>query len=130
MTCDHAVAFDPCRTVCRGALVVFMPAVLYPLINAATHIVQAKRIWSEAADLDRLLGAGNVDAILAIGHTCLQLIAPPVLRLRACSRSIFPFSLTRKSIRLARCARQPSDKLLGITPAHIRYRAHHLCRLP
>src|ERR1700722_7552715 len=96
-----------------------MPAVLYPLIDAAAHIVQAKRVWLEAADLGRLLDAGSVGAILAIGHTRLKLIAPPVLRLRASSRGIFPFSLARKSIRLSRCAREPGGELLGVTPAHI-----------
>src|SRR3984885_12670912 len=96
-----------------------MPAVLYPLIDAATHIVQAKRIWLEAAELGRLLGAGSVRAILAVGHPRLKLVAPPVPGLGARSRGIFPFSLARKSIRLSRCASEPGDKLLGVTPAHI-----------
>ena len=88
-----------------------MPAVLYPLIDAATHVVQAKRIWLEAADFDRLLGAGSVVAILAISHTRLKLIAPPVLRLRTRSRGKFPFRLGWKSIWLSRCASEPGDKL-------------------
>jgi hypothetical protein len=39
-------------------LIVFVPAVFDPLIDAAAHIEQPKRIWLQAADLDRLVGGG------------------------------------------------------------------------
>ena len=98
MTCEPQSPSTHAEPSAGGALVVFMPAVLYPLIDAATHIVQAERIWLKAADLDRLLGGGDVGAILTIGHARLRLIAPPVPRLRACPRSVFPFSLGRQAV--------------------------------
>src|ERR1700680_5021776 len=97
-----------------------MRAVLHPLIDAATHIIQPKRIWLKAADLDRLLGGYRVSAILAIGHAGLKLVAPPVLCLCASARCILPFGFAWESICLSRCAGEPSDKLLCITPAYVR----------
>src|SRR6202158_1395199 len=114
-----ALALDPCRTVRRSALVVLVPAILYPLIDAAAHIVQSKRIWLEAADLDRVLGGRGVGAILAIGHAGLKLIAPPVLCLRASARRIFPFSFGWESKCLSSGLREPRDILPGIAPAYI-----------
>ena len=116
----RAVALDPRRTVRRRALIVLVPAILYPLIDAAAHIIQPKRIWLKAPDLDRLLGGCDVGAILAIGHARFKLVAPPVLCLRSSARSIFPFGFARESICLSRRAREPSDKLFGIAPAHVR----------
>src|SRR5215203_1305713 len=87
-----ALVLDPRRTVRRSALIIFVPAVLDPLIDAAAHIEQPKRIWLQAADLDRLVGDQNVAAVLAIDHAGLKLIAPPVSGLRAAARGIFPFS--------------------------------------
>src|SRR3954467_15327932 len=100
----------------------FMPAVLDPLIYAATHIVQSKRIRLEAACLDWLLGCCDVGAIFTIGHAGLKLVAPPVLCLRASARCIFPFSFGWESICLSSNFRQPRGILLGIAPTYVRNR--------
>ena len=115
-----ALALDPCRTVRRSTLVIFVPAVLDPLINAATHIEQSKRIWLEAADLDWLLSGRDVSAILAIGHSGLKLIAPPVLCLRSSARCIFPFSFSRESVGFSSGFREPRNVLPGVGPTYIR----------
>jgi hypothetical protein len=97
-----------------------VPTILYPLIDAATHIIQPERIWRKTADLDWLLGGCNVIAVLAIGHAGLKLVAPPVLGLRAAAGGIFPFGFAREPIWLSRCAREPGNKLLGIAPDYVR----------
>src|ERR1700730_6212105 len=115
-----AGALNPWRPVRRGALIILVPAILYPLIDAATHIIQPKRIWPKAPDLDWLLGGCNVSAVLAIGHARLKLVAPPVLCLRATTGGIFPLCFAWEPICLSRCAREPNNKLLGIAPAYVR----------
>jgi len=97
-----------------------VPAVLDPLIDTATHIIQSKRIWLEAADLDRLLSGRDVTAILAIGYSGLKLIAPPVLCLRSSSCCIFPFSFGWESVGFSSGFREPRDVLLGVGPTYIR----------
>ena len=119
MTCDTQSPLGPRRTVRRSSLVILVPAVLHPLIDAATHIIQPKRIWLEAADLERLLGGCDVSAILAIGHVGLKLVAPPVFCLRASTRGIFPFGFARKPIGFVGRIREPRDELLGIAPAYV-----------
>ena len=79
-------------------MIVSVPAVFDPLIDGATHIKQPKRIWLQAADLDRLVDGWNVAAVLAIDHAGLKLIPPPVSGLRAAARRIFPFSLSRQTL--------------------------------
>src|SRR3981189_2537459 len=115
----RAAALDPWRAVRRSALIILVPTVLYPLIDAATHVIQPERIRLETADLDRLLGGRDVSAILAIGHAGLKLVAPPVLGLRASTRGIFPFGFAWEPICLSGCAREPGHELLGIAPADI-----------
>ena len=116
----HAIALDPRGPVQRGALIILVPAILYPLIDAATHVIQPKRIWPETPDLDGLLGGCDVSAVLAIGHAGQKLVAPPVLCLRAAAGGIFPFGFAWEPIGLACCAREPGNKLLGIAPAYVR----------
>jgi len=41
-----------------------VPAVLHPLIDTATHIMQSERIWPEVADLSWLLNVSDVSAIV------------------------------------------------------------------
>ena len=116
-----ALALHPCRAISRSTLIVFVPAVLDPLIDAATHIVQSKRICPEAADLDRLLRSCDIRAVLTVSHAGLELIAPPVLRLGTTARGIFPFSFRRKPIGLSRRLSEPCDILFGIGPAYVRH---------
>src|SRR5260370_12732586 len=92
---------------------------LRPQIDATTHIIKPNRNCPKRPDLDWLLGGCDVRAILAIGHDRFKLVAPPVLCLRSSARSIFPFGFARESVCLSRRAREPSDKLFGIAPAHI-----------
>ena len=99
---------------------IFVPTVLDPLIDSAPHIIQSKWIWLRATDFDRLLGGCDVRAILAVGHAGLKLVAPPVLCLRASACRIFPFGFAWESISLSGRAREPSNKLLCITPAYVR----------
>src|ERR1043166_3505417 len=72
----RAVATEPGRAVGRRALIRLVPAILHPLVDPASHVVQAEWIGLEAADLDGLFGAG-IAAILAGGHAMLDLVAPP-----------------------------------------------------
>src|ERR1700676_5399275 len=117
-----AVSPDPRRTVHRSALIIFVPAILYPLIDPTAHIVQSKWIGFKTADLDRLVGRCDVGAILAICHAGLQLVAPPILGLGSSSRGIFPFGFARKPVGPSRGVREPRGILLGIAPAYIRDR--------
>src|SRR5262245_43601030 len=78
-----AVASGPDRAVGRRPLVIPVPAILDPLIDPAAHVVQAERIGPGTADLDRLVGGGVTAAILATGIARLQLVTPPVFRLRS-----------------------------------------------
>src|ERR1700733_6456573 len=66
-----AISCAPWRTIRWRTLIRFVPAILYPLIDTAAHVVEAKGIRLEAAHLNRLLGARCVSAILAVGHTRL-----------------------------------------------------------
>ena len=122
MTWEEQCSSTPCRSVRWRALIVLVPAVLNPLIDAAAHVVESKGIWLEAAHLDRLLGGRDVGAIPAIGHARLKLVAPPVLGLGTSASRIFPFSFAWKPVRLPRRGRKPGDILLGIAPAYIRDR--------
>src|SRR5437868_5317544 len=68
---DHArgaIPGEPRRTIRWRALVILVPAILDPLIDAATHIVKPEWIWLETGDCHRLLGHSAVNTVLAIGH--------------------------------------------------------------
>lgn len=116
-------------------MIIPVPAILHPLINAAAHVVKPERVWFETAGVDRLLRGGNVGAALAIGQAGLELIAPPELRLRSAACGVFPFGLAWKPIGSVCHGRKPGDELSGISPAHIRHRrlvvalCHELARL-
>ena len=97
-----------------------MPAVLHPLIDTATHIMQSERIWPEAADLNWLLNVSDVSAIAAIDHARSKLVTPPILCLRAAACGVFPFGFAWQPICLSCCASEPANKLFGVTPAYIR----------
>src|SRR5437868_1963483 len=97
-----------------------MPAILHPLVDATTHVIQPKRICPETADLDGLFGGRFASAVLAIGHARLKLVAPPIFGLRSTAGGIFPFRLARQSICLARCACEPGSELPGFAPADVR----------
>src|SRR6185437_5345654 len=105
-----------------GTLIIPVPTILYPLIDAAAHIIQPKRIWLETADLHRLIGSRDVGAILAIRHSELKLVAPPVFCLRPAAGGIFPFGFGWKPICLSGCGREPGNIVLGIAPAYVRDR--------
>src|SRR5215210_4657991 len=115
-----ALALDPRRAICWRTLVISVPAILHPLVNAATHVMQSKRIWRKTANLDRLLGGCDVGAILAIGHAGLELVTPPILGLRAATRPILPFGFRRQSIGLSSHLSEPGDVLLRVGPADVR----------
>src|SRR5471032_2010316 len=66
-----AICSAPWRSIRWRTLIGFVPAILYPLIDATTHVVKAERIRFEAAHLDRLLSGRNIGAILAVSHTGL-----------------------------------------------------------
>jgi hypothetical protein len=91
-----AISFDPRRSVGWRTVIGFMPTILYPLVDTATHVVKTERIGLKAANTNRLLGACGIGAILAIGRTRLQLVAPPIFGLGAGPRRVFPFGLARK----------------------------------
>src|SRR4051812_48015133 len=114
----RAVPAGPCRAVTGCALIGPAPAVLDPLIDPAPHVVEAERVRLEAADLPRLLGR-EVTAILASRHARLELVAPPIFRLRPAARGVFPFGFARKPIRLLCGPREPGRILLRVGPAHI-----------
>src|SRR5262249_48791760 len=112
----------PWRTIRRSAVIAPVPAILHPLVDAAAHVVQPKRVWLEAADLDRLLSRRDVRAVLAIGHALLKLVAPPVARLRSPARRLLPSRCARQPIGSVQGVREPCDELPGVAVAHIRDR--------
>src|SRR4029077_1840614 len=62
---------------------------------------EAKWIGPETSDLFGLADGGTA-AVLAIGHPGLQLIAPPVFRLRSPARGTLPLGFARKPVGLSR----------------------------
>ena len=96
-----------------------MPAICYPLIDTASHIIKAEGVWLETANPQWSLGVVGFIASLAISHTSLKLVAPPKFRPSTAARGVFPFGLTRKPERLLQDPRKPLDKLLRIGPAQI-----------
>src|SRR5690349_13956764 len=97
----RAVGAAPCRSVARRTLIRLMPAILDPLIDGATHVVESEWIGFEAAHFRRLLGR-DIAAILAPGHARLGFVAPPIFGLRSAAGGIFPFRFARKAIGLLR----------------------------
>jgi hypothetical protein len=72
-----------------------MPAILDPLIDIAAHIIKTEGIGFEATDLERLCGIIGVNASLAIRHTLLELVPPPIICIGACACSVLPLCLAR-----------------------------------
>src|SRR6266436_3164298 len=97
-----AFRIEPGRAIARCALIVLVPAILDPLIDAAAHVVETERIGQEAAGLQRLLGVVGLVAPLAIGHALLRMVAPPVARYAAAARRVFPLRLARQPVILLR----------------------------
>ena len=115
----QAIVFYPSRTVRRRALIVLVPAISHPLMDIAAHIIEAKWIWLEAADLQRLGRLVGFIAALTIGHRGLGLLAPPKLASSAPTGRILPFGFGRKPKRLLRDLGEPVHILLRISPAQI-----------
>src|SRR5690242_2649470 len=104
-----AVSVGPRRPVGWRPLVILVPAILDPLIDAAAHVVEAERVGREAADPQRLLGVIGLVAALAIGQTGLRVVAPPVFRGAAAARCVFPLRLAWQPIFPLRRLREPGD---------------------
>ena len=96
-----------------------MPAIRYPLIDTAAHIIKAEWVRLETANLQWLRGVVRFIASFAVGHTSLKLVAPPKFRPSAPSRGVFPFGFARKPEWLLHDPREPLDKLLRIGPTQI-----------
>ena len=67
----RAVVINPSRTIRRCALIIVVPAIGYPLIDIAAHIVQTEGVRLETADLQRLRSVVGFITSFAIGHVCL-----------------------------------------------------------
>src|SRR5207249_3218232 len=91
-----ALRVEPRLATGWGALIVLVPAILHPLVDAAAHIVETKRIGQEAADLQRLLGIVGLVATLAVGNALLRLVAPPIFARRRAACRVFPFGFARQ----------------------------------
>src|SRR5271166_1353596 len=93
-----AILLDPRRAVDRCTLVVPVPTILHPLIDVASHIMKAERVWPKASDLQRLRRIVRCGASLAVGQIRSKLIAPPIFCLCTSACGVLPFSLARKPI--------------------------------
>ena len=89
---------SPRQTIDRCTLIAFVPTIRYPLVNAAASIVRLKGLGLKASDLHRLRGIVGFIASLAVRHTSLELITPPIFCLRAPSRRVLPFGFARKPV--------------------------------
>src|ERR1700751_698962 len=87
----QAIVFYPSRTIRRRALIVLVPAISHLLMDIAPHIIEAKWIWLEAADLQRLGRLVRLIAAFTIRHRGLGLVAPPKLTSSPATRRILPF---------------------------------------
>ena len=85
-------------------------------MDIAAHIIEAKWIWLEAADLQRLGRLVGLIAAFTIGHRGQGQVAPP--KLTSCSPTgrILPFGFGRKPKWLLRDLGEPFHKLLRIIP--------------
>src|SRR5215472_6789265 len=92
----RAALIGPCRTIDGRASIVFVPAVSHPLIHPAAHVIKTEGVGSETAGFGWTRGVVDLAASLAIDHAALQLVAPPISRLRAATRGVFPFRLARQ----------------------------------
>src|SRR5262249_45061825 len=118
----EARGFKPGRTIGRGALVVLVPAIRDPLVDAAPHVMEAERVRLEAAPGPRLRGVIGLVASLAVGRVGSKLVAPPEFRSRAAARGVLPFGFTRKPELLLRDLREPPRELLRVGPAYVGHR--------
>src|SRR5271168_701893 len=96
----QAVAFHPCRTIPRCALIILMPAISNPLMDIAAHVIEAERIRLETADIQRLRRLVGFIATFTIGHCSVQLVAPPKLTFGPPTGGVLPLGFGWKPKRL------------------------------
>src|SRR5262245_48864586 len=87
---------DPRRAIGRRALIVPVPAVRDPLVDATAHVEQAEGVCLKAPDLQELRRVAGIVASLAVGHADAHLVAPPELGRLSAARRIFPFGFARQ----------------------------------
>src|SRR5262249_49681249 len=116
-----ALAGRPRGAVLGGAAIIIVPAILDPLGGIAGGVEQSERIGRKASGGDRRL-PGIAAALATIGEATADVAAPPISRLGAGTRRVFPFCLARQPIFLAGLLREPCDIALGVTPADVGHR--------
>src|SRR5262245_41225048 len=92
-----ALAGRPRGTVLWGAAIIVVPAILDPLGSIAGSVEQPERIGRKTSGGDRLL-PGIAAALAAIGKAAADVAPPPIGRLGAGARRIFPFRLAGQAI--------------------------------
>src|SRR4051812_4119549 len=117
-----ALARRPGGAVARRPAIVVVPAILDPFGSIAGGVEQAERIGREASRCGRLL-SGIGAALAAVGETVADVTPPPIRRLGAATRRIFPLGFARQAIALPGLLRQPRDVGLHVAPADIDHRA-------
>ena len=109
----------PGRAILWRAVISVMVAILHPLPDVASSIVQTEGVRREAADRRGLLAVPLAATATAVGIAAANVITPPVCRGRSCPSHVFPFGLGWKPIGFPRLLAQPVDVVLRVVPAHI-----------
>jgi hypothetical protein len=114
----RAIAVLPYRAVMRSAAIRRIPAILDPFGGVARRVIKAKGVWSERT-YGSSLECQNAATIFTLGVTRSDLLAPPIGRGCARSRSVLPLRFGRKTISLPGLLGEPGHKLLRIVPAYV-----------
>ena len=109
MNAQRAISSKPGATIHRRTRIVLMISVLDPFPDITVHVVQAERVGVEGANRQRIF---TIEAGMFDIKACTRSEGS------ACSSpaSIFPFGLTRQSIRVSGGLGQPINIGLSIRP--------------
>src|ERR1700745_155960 len=86
------------QAVRRRAVIILVPAIGHPLRHIAAHVVKPEGGGGKAPDVYGMMGIIRLAAALAGGDAGPHFVAPPILRLRAAARRIFPLGLARQAV--------------------------------
>src|SRR5262249_50629907 len=102
-----------------GAAVIFVPAVLDPLIDIAVHVVETESVGPKRADGCGRLVVPPAAAVLAIGVIGADGLAPGISCGAAGPRRVFPFGFRQQAVWFAGLLRYPRHEKTGVFPIDI-----------
>src|SRR6185437_17074318 len=85
----------------------------------AADVMEAERVGRQGADLGWMRRVVWAAASLADGEPWFHRVAPPVARLGAAARRVFPFGLAGQAVASPRGLEQPVGELPRVGPTHV-----------